>query len=251
MSARIATDLEFEIGILAGSTASLAVLGAPDLIVLTLTEFADQARRIGRAAPLPLLVDADHGYGNALNVIRTVQELEAAGVAALTIEDTDLPRPFGSAGPRLLSLDEGVGKIKAALAARADPALVVVARTSALAISGVDDAVARVRAYAALGVDAIFLAGVQNVAQLDAVAAATALPLIVAGPAGLASPRPRISLQGHQPIMAAVQAIHDTLKALRDGVAPGSLTGLAPAALMDRVTRSADYEGWTREFLGG
>lgn len=251
MSARIATDLEFEIGILAGSTASLAVLGAPDLIVLTLTEFADQARRIGRAAPLPLLVDADHGYGNALNVIRTVQELEAAGVAALTIEDTDLPRPFGSAGPRLLSLDEGVGKIKAALAARADPALVVVARTSALAISGVDDAVARVRAYAALGVDAIFLAGVQNAAQLDAVAAATALPLIVAGPAGLASPHPRISLQGHQPIMAAVQAIHDTLKALRDGEASGSLTGLAPAALMDRVTRSADYEGWTREFLGG
>lgn len=251
MSARIATDLGFEIGILAGSTASLAVLGAPDLIVLTLTEFADQARRIGRAAPLPLLVDADHGYGNALNVMRTVQELEAAGVAALTIEDTDLPRPFGSTGPRLLSLDEGVGKIKAALAARADPALVVIARTSALAISGVDDAVTRVRAYAALDPDAIFLAGVRNAAQLDAVATATALPLIVAGPAGLASPHPRISLLGHQPIMAAVQAVHATLKALRDGALPGSLTGLAPAVLMDRATRSADYDGWSREYLGG
>src|ERR1700742_2548363 len=95
ISARIAEDLGFELGMFAGSVASLAVLGAPDLIVLTLSEFADQAYRIGRAAELPLLVDADHGYGNALNVMRTVEELENSGVAALSIEDTDLPRPFG------------------------------------------------------------------------------------------------------------------------------------------------------------
>jgi carboxyvinyl-carboxyphosphonate phosphorylmutase len=72
---------------LAGSVASLAVLGAPDLVLLTLTEFAEQARRITRAIDLPLIVDADHGYGNALNVMRTVEELETAGVAAITIED--------------------------------------------------------------------------------------------------------------------------------------------------------------------
>src|SRR3954470_17724652 len=89
LSARIAQELGFECGMFAGSTASLTVLGAPDLILLTLTEFADQARRIGRAARgLPLLVDADHGYGNALNAMRTVEELEAAGVAAMTLEDT-------------------------------------------------------------------------------------------------------------------------------------------------------------------
>jgi carboxyvinyl-carboxyphosphonate phosphorylmutase len=252
MSARVAQDLGFETGILAGSTASLAVLGAPDLILLTLTEFADQARRIGRAARLPLLVDADHGYGNALNVMRTVQELEAAGVAALTIEDTDLPRPFGSGGTRLLPLDAGIGKIKAALAARADPALVVVARTSALELTGVEDAVVRVRAYAALGADAIFLAGVQDGTQLDAIAAATDLPLIVSGttnPAAHAAQRVRISLQGHQPIMAAIQATYLTLQALRDGVAPASLPGLPPAALMQRVMRWEDYDGWTRNFL--
>jgi carboxyvinyl-carboxyphosphonate phosphorylmutase len=254
MSARIAWDLGFETGILAGSTASLAVLGAPDLILLTLTEFADQARRIGRAARLPLLVDADHGYGNALNVMRTVQELEASGVAALTIEDTDLPRAFGSDGARLLPLDAAVGKIKAALAARADPALVVVARTSALELTGVEDAVARVRAYAALGADAIFLAGVQDGAQLDAVAAAIDLPLIVSGttdPAAYAAQRVRISLQGHQPIMAAVQAAYATFKALRDGMAPASLPGLPPAALMRQATRREDYDGWTRAFLEG
>ncbi len=254
MSARIAEDLGFEVGILAGSTASLAVLGAPDLILLTLTEFADQARRIGRAASLPLLVDADHGYGNALNVMRTVQELEASGVAALTIEDTDLPRPFGPGGARLLPLEAGIGKIKAALAARADPALVVVARTSALELTGVEDAVLRVRAYAALGADAIFLAGVRDGAQLDAVASAIDLPLIVAGtanPAGFAAQRVQISLQGHQPIMAAVQATYATLKALRDGLPPASLPGLPPAALMRRAMRSEDYDSWTRDFLNG
>ncbi len=254
MSARIAEDLGFEVGILAGSTASLAVLGAPDLIVLTLTEFAEQARRIGRAARLPLLVDADHGYGNALNVMRTVQELEASGVAALTIEDTDLPRPFGPGGARLLPLEEGVGKIRAALAARADPALVVVARTSALELTGVEDAVARVRAYAALGADAVFLAGVRDAGQLDAIASAIELPLIVASaadPAAFATQRVRISLQGHQPIMAAVQATYATLKALRDGLPPGSLPGLPPAALMRQATRREDYDRWTQDFLNG
>ncbi len=254
MSARIAWDLGFEVGILAGSTASLAVLGAPDLIVLTLTELAEQARRIGRAACLPLLVDADHGYGNALNVMRTVQELEAAGVAALTIEDTDLPRPFGQVGARLLPLDEGIGKIKAALAARVDPALVVVARTGALAATGLVDALARIRAYAALGADAIFLTGLQDQAQLGAIAGAVNLPLIIAGPndPGLqALPGVRIRLQGHQPIMAAVQAVYATLKALRDGVPPASLPGLPTEALMRQVTRSEDYDGWTQRFLQG
>ncbi|MDJ0611047.1 MAG: isocitrate lyase/PEP mutase family protein, partial [Kiloniellales bacterium] len=88
VSARIAEDLGFEMGMYAGSTAALTVLGAPDLILLTLTEFAGQAHRISRASELPLLADADHGYGNALNVMRTVEELEAAGIAGLTIEDT-------------------------------------------------------------------------------------------------------------------------------------------------------------------
>src|SRR6266851_5584192 len=131
LSTRIAEDLGFELGMLAGSIASLTVLGAPDLIVLTLTEFAQQILRISRAGNLPLLVDADHGYGNALNVKRTVEELETAGVSALTIEDTALPPSYGEAGQtRLISVDEGVGKMRAALAGRQDPALVVAARTS-------------------------------------------------------------------------------------------------------------------------
>src|SRR4051812_21825847 len=110
ISARIAQDIGFEVGMLGGSVASMVVLGAPDIFILTLTEFADQIRRISRASALPLVVDADHGYGNALNVMRTVQELETAGVAGLTIEDTELPPVFGRPQDEaLISVEEGVG----------------------------------------------------------------------------------------------------------------------------------------------
>src|SRR5487761_1334241 len=117
LSARAAATLEFELMMLAGSVASATVLGAPDLVVLTLTEFAEQIRRITRAADLPLLVDADHGYGNALNVMRCVEELETAGVAGLTVEDTSLPRPFDATGDTAISVEEACGKLRAAVAA--------------------------------------------------------------------------------------------------------------------------------------
>jgi carboxyvinyl-carboxyphosphonate phosphorylmutase len=257
ISARIAEDLGFELGMLAGSVASLAVLGAPDLILLTLTEFAEQARRICRAGTLPLLCDADHGYGNALNVVRTVEELEAAGVAGLSVEDTELPQPHGSGGrPRLVSVEEGVGKMRAAVAARGDTGIVVAGRTSAPAITGVADAVARARAYAACGVDAIFLVGVRTRADLDAIASEVRLPLILGGagpeildPDYLSSRGVRVCLQGHQPFAAAVQAIHDTLSALRAGTPPAQLTGAADEVLMKRLMRDEEVRRQGREWL--
>jgi oxaloacetate decarboxylase len=258
ISARIAEHLGFEIGMFAGSTASLTVLGAPDLIVLTLSEFAAQAYRINRAGNLPLLVDADHGYGNALNVKRTVEELETAGVAALTIEDTLLPRPFGDGKVELVSIAEGVGKMRAALSGREDPSLVIAGRTSAVAVTGIADAVARARAYEEVGVDALFFTGVKTRAQLDAIAAAVRVPVILGGVAGevddvdyLSTRRVRICLQGHQPIMAAIQAVHATLQALRNGTKPKAIANLPAAELMKLVTRDADYSRWTKEFLGG
>src|SRR5947199_5301401 len=112
ISIRIAEDLGFEVGMFGGSVASLAVLGDPDMTLITLTELAEQVRRMSRASPLPVLVDADHGYGNALNVRRTVQELENAGAGGLTIEDTLLPQASGEAKTQLISPDEGIGKRK-------------------------------------------------------------------------------------------------------------------------------------------
>jgi oxaloacetate decarboxylase len=259
ISARIAEDLGFEMGMYAGSTGSLTVLGAPDIVLLTLSEFAAQALRIARAGALPFLVDADHGYGNALNVKRTVEELETAGVAGLTIEDTALPAGYGDGGKaRLVSLEEGVGKMRAALAGRQDKSLVIVGRTSAAAITSLDDALRRVLAYEAAGVDAVFLAGVTSRAEIEAAAAAVRCPIILgsikpgtADRAWLGAHGVRVSLLGHQPIAAAARAVYDTMKALRDGTSPDALAGLPDPEFMRRVTRDAQYKAWTKEFLGG
>lgn len=259
ISARLAEQLGFEIGMFAGSIASFTVLGNPDLILLTLSEFAGQAYRIGRAGSLPLLVDADHGYGNALNVMRTVEELETAGVAALSIEDTALPASFGAPGEmRLISIDEGVGKLRAALAARQDPNLVIAGRTQAISVSGLADTIARAKAYEAAGVDALFFVGLKTRAELDAIAESVRLPIILGGIGGalddkdyLSARRVRVALQGHQPFMAAVRAVHDTLKALREGAKPASLSGIASADLMKQVTRDGDHRRFMQDYLTG
>src|SRR5438128_2343384 len=140
LSARLAAHAGYRYGLLGGSIASAVVLGAPDVVVLTLTELADQVRRISRGSDLPFIVDADHGYGNALNVRRTVEELEAAGAAGLTIEDTLLPQAFGQAKMQLISLEEGVGKMKAGLDSRSDASLVIMARTGAVSVTGLENA---------------------------------------------------------------------------------------------------------------
>ena len=257
ISIRIAEDLGFEVGMFGGSVASLAVLGDPDIALITLTELGQQMRRMSRAASLPVLVDADHGYGNALNVRRTVQELEAAGAAGLTIEDTLLPQAFGQAQPELISLDEGVGKMKAAVDGRTDPSLVVMGRTGAVSIAGLDDAIARARAYEATGVDALFFTGIKSRSELEALVAATRLPIVLGGAPEemtgldyLASQRVRIALQGHAPFAAATQAVYETLKALREGTSPKNLKGLASSELTGRAMREADVRARANALLG-
>ena len=255
---RIAEDLGYEAGMLGGSVASLAVLGAPDLITLTLSEFSGLILRMNRAANLPLVVDADHGYGNALNVRRTVEELETAGVAAMTIEDTVLPAGFGDKGKaRLIALEEGVGKMRAAVDARQDKDLVIVGRTSAASIASVEDAIARARAYEATGIDAMFFIGLDSREKLDAVAAATKLPIFLGTltPAiddkdYLATSRVRVALTGHPTFPAAVQAAYNTLKAQREGTPTGKLQGVASSEMMKKYTRDADYATWLNEYLG-
>jgi oxaloacetate decarboxylase len=136
--------------------------------------------------------------------------------------------------------------------------LVIVGRTSAAAMTGTEDVVRRAKAYADVGVDALFFAGGMTREQLDAIADAVKLPLMLGGSgrelqdaAYLASRRVRIALQGHQPFSAAVQAVYSTLKALRDGTRPEDLQGVASAEMMRRVTRDGDYKSWTEKFLGG
>jgi len=257
ISIRIAEDLGFPLGMFGGSVASLAVLGDPDVTLITLTELAEQMRRMSRAATLPVLVDADHGYGNALNVRRTVQELETAGAAGLTIEDTLLPAAFGEAKTQLISLEEGVGKMKAALDGRSDPSLVIMGRTGAASVISIEDAIGRARAYEATGVDALFFTGVKSRAELEAIVAATHLPIVLGGAPDelnaidyLASQRVRIALQGHAPIAAAMQAVYETQKALREGTPPKNLKGLPSPDLTSRVMREADVKARSADLLG-
>jgi len=257
LSARVAESVGYELGMLAGSVASNTTLAAPDLIVLTMTEFADQIRRIMRASDLTLLVDADHGYGNALNVMRTVEECEHAGVSAMSIEDTALPTRFGNTGgEELTSIDEGAGKMKAALAARRDPALVIAGRTSALRAEGVEGTIARAKAYAAVGVDAIFLVGVESLEQVKAVHDAVRIPIIVgSAPASIkredfAAAGARVLLQGHQPVAAAAKALREVYEHLFKGGAPAELKShVASNEEMNALTRNDDYRRWQREYL--
>ena len=257
MTARITREAGFEVGIFAGSVASMAVLAAPDLIVLTLSEFADQARRIGRASDLPLMVDADHGYGNALNVRRTVEELEMAGIAGMSIEDTDLPNPFGAGGKAsLISLEAGVGKMRAALDARIDPDLVIAGRTSAPGIAGVEEAVRRVKAYEEAGVDALFLVGVKNRDDLASIAAEVSTPIILGSASRemmdrewLASIGVRVCLQGHKVHAVAMEAFLRAQTALANGTHPDDLENVAPGDTMKRLMRAEDYDRWSEDYL--
>jgi oxaloacetate decarboxylase len=148
----------------------------------------------------------------------------------------------------LSSVEEGTGKMKAALSARQDKNLVIAGRTSALAIANLDQAVKRAKAYEAAGVDAIFLAGGVTVEALEVVSSAIKIPLILGGGSSqlgdldwLAAHRVRVALHTHAPFSAAVQAVYDTLKALREGVPPRELKNIAPPELMRRVTRADDY----------
>ena len=261
ISIRIADDLGFEVGMFGGSVASLAILGDPDVALITLSELAEQMRRMSRASPLPVLVDADHGYGNALNVRRTVQELEVAGAAGLTIEDTLLPQAFGVSEPQLIPLEEGVGKMRAALDGRSDPALVIMGRTGTRgggpSAASFEECLVRAKAYNATGVDALFFTGLTTRREVEAVAAVTTLPIVLGNPQGelddvafLSSQRVKIALQGHTPFAAATQAVYETLKALREGASPKNLKGLASSELTGRAMREADVKARSAEFLG-
>ena len=257
MSARMAESLGFEVGMFAGSIASGTVLGAPDLVVLTLTEFAQQIRRITRGSDLPLMVDADHGYGNALNVMRTVEELEASGVYALTIEDTVLPAPFGGRGEGLVSIEEMLGKLRGAVAARQDPSLVIIGRTSALRGGGIAEAQRRLEAYQETGIDAIFLVGASTRDEVEAMHRATRLPLLLGGASPtladksfLAAQGVRIALQGHHPFYAAAKAVYDTLKYLREGGAPAGLKDrVASEELLNIALKQNEYKRWQGDYL--
>jgi len=261
LSARMVEDLGGQVGMLAGSVAAMAILGAPDKMLITASEFADMALRICRAGDLAVIADADHGYGNAMNVQRTIRELDHAGLAAITIEDTDLPQPFGSVNAQLLSIEEGTGKMRAAVAGRVDPDLVILARTSAATITGRDDCIARIKAYAKTGVDGITLIGARSRDDLDALCAATDLPIMLGG-LGSIAPTPdeaakmgaRICLRGHQPYLASLAATYSAIQQVLGKNASGQKSQEAAPPVIDAkilrgLIREDAYDSDSEQFL--
>jgi len=247
MSMRAAAELDFRVAMLGGSVAALEILGAPDIALITLTELAEQVRRIARAAPVPLLVDGDHGYGNALSVQRTAIELAAAGTAAVTIEDTDLP----ASGPaRLLPIATAAAKIRAGVEAGAD--IVIVGRTNATLVADEAELLDRQRAFEDTGAEAVFFAGIKTRALLEAIAAHARKPLILAShPADVAASElaglgVRICLQGHQAPFDAIEAHYRCLYQQRHGE-PSPPTD--PRQLAKRLSRADDYAQWAKDYL--
>ncbi|WP_341957903.1 oxaloacetate decarboxylase [Pseudomonas sp. RC10] len=254
MSARIAADLGFEVGILGGSVASLQVLAAPDFALITLSEFVEQATRIGRVAQLPFIADADHGYGNALNVMRTVEELERAGVAALTIEDTLLPAQFGRKSTDLISIEEGIGKVKAALEARVDPELSIIARTNA-GVLPVQDIIERTQAYENAGADGICMVGIKDFDHLEQISEKLTVPLMLvtygnpklSDSERLAKLGVRIVVAGHAAYFASIKATYDSLRAQRK--VTHSTENLSATELTHTYTLPESYVAWAEEFM--
>lgn len=152
-----------------GSTASL--LGRPDVGLLGGAEMIDNARRIAAAVDVPLISDADTGYGNPINVVRTVREHEQAGVAAIHLEDQIMPKKCGHmTGKSVVPVEEMTAKVRAAVAARTDPDFLLIARTDARAVEGLDAALSRARAYAEAGADALFVEAPTSEEEVETVA---------------------------------------------------------------------------------
>jgi len=166
-SAKILKQAGFKVVYMTGSGVTASLTGMPDVGILTMTEMVNQARNIVNAIDLPLICDADNGYGNPINVIRTVKEYERAGVAGIHIEDQVAPKKCGHfKGKQIISAEEMVKKIEAAIYAREDNDFLLIARTDARSVKGLDEALERARLYAEAGADMIFVESPQSIDEL-------------------------------------------------------------------------------------
>jgi methylisocitrate lyase len=179
LTARIAARVGFDVVFISGYSVSAARLGEPDFGFLTQTDMVEAARAVCRVSDAPVIVDADTGYGNAVNVLRAVRDLQDAGAAGVFLEDQVWPKKCGHmAGKRVVDTAEHAAKIRAAVDARGDRDLFVVARTDARQPLGVEEAIERCLAYREAGADALFVEAPQSVDELARVAEALPAPLV-------------------------------------------------------------------------
>lgn len=226
-SARLIEKAGFPVVYMTGYGVSASVLGRPDIGLISMQEMAEAAKNICSCTQVPVIADADNGYGNTLNVIRTVTEYELAGVAGIQLEDQVMPKRCGHMeGKQVISKEEMVAKIRAAVYARRDPDTVIIARTDAIAVNGYDDAIDRATAYREAGADVIFIEAMQNQEQVENAALRVKAPLfanmVEHGKTPLDTAENlfkmgfRIAIYPVAPLYAATKAIAQMLAVLKD-----------------------------------
>lgn len=248
LSARLVEAAGFDAAYMTGFGTSASLLGRPDVGLLTATEMTDNARRMAAAVDVPLIADADTGYGNPLNVIRTVRDYERAGVAAIQLEDQVAPKRCGHMeGKAVVPVTDMVAKLEAAVAARTDPDLLIIARTDAAAVDGLDAAIDRALRYADAGADLLFVEAPASIDEVRAVATrlkghrlvfnwveggrTPPVPLDVLGELGFA-----LVLFPIGALLAAARSIQDFLATIvRDGT---------PAAALSRLPSFDEFTGF-------
>jgi 2-methylisocitrate lyase-like PEP mutase family enzyme len=258
--ARVIEDLGFEVVYVTGAGIANMHLGAPDIGLTTLTEIANTVAAIADAVSLPLIVDADTGFGNAVNMVRTVRVLERSGAAGLQIEDQVFPKKCGHfAGKDVIALDEMVQKVKAAVDARHDQDLQIIARTDARAVEGLDRAIARAHAFIEAGADVAFVEAPLDLAELGRIAREIEAPQVVnivfggktpdPGQAQLAKMGFSLVLYANAALQAAVKAANEVLGALRrDGSLDRVADKLASFEERQRVVKKPDWDALEQRF---
>jgi 2-methylisocitrate lyase-like PEP mutase family enzyme len=243
ISAALVAKLGFPAAYMTGAGVCASGYGLPDIGLLTLTEMSERAAVLARLLDVPLIADADTGYGSPINVVRTVREYERAGVAAIQLEDQVFPKRCGHlSGKEVIDADQFAISLQAALEARRDPDTVIVARTDARAPLGIDEAIGRAKRYAAIGADVIFVEAPQTVAEIEQIPAEVHAPLLLnvvpggltpeVGPGRLAQLGYRIAIHPGAALAAVVPAAIDALGALREH-SPALAGTASPAGFFD------------------
>lgn len=245
LTAKIIQEVGFKAVYMSGSCTSSALLGKPDVGLLTMTEMVKNAQYIAESVNIPLISDADTGYGNAINVMRTVREYEKAGVAAIHIEDQVAPKKCGHMkGIQLIPKEEMVGKIEAALEARTDPDFIIIARTDG-GILGVEEAIERARAYAQAGADMIFGEALKSVDEFRLFAKSVDIPLMADSTEWGKSPllaAKELEQMGYKLVIFSTAALRVHIKAVMGLMKEIMKTGTQKGFMDKMVTREYTYQ---------
>jgi carboxyvinyl-carboxyphosphonate phosphorylmutase len=245
LSARLIEQAGFDCVYMTGFGTTASLIGRPDVGLLGAAEMAGNVRRLVQAIDVPLVADADTGYGNAINVVRTVQDYEQAGAAGLHLEDQVLPKRCGHMrGKQVVDTSEMVGKVEAAVAARRDPDLVIIARTDARAMEGLDSALERARAYRAAGADLLFVEALESAEEIEIVARELADVDLVFNWAegGKTPPLPyeRVAELGFSLVLMPLTALLSATRAIRAALAQLRVAG-TPLPVIDELPSFEEF----------